>query len=357
MRIEPPEVPALERGVAVLGSGGGGDTRIAGLLLRRRLAAGANVVVHALDEVPPQAYVVPVGVVGATPVFNEKLPGGQEFAAAVAAIERWTGTRAAAVASLEIGGLNGLLPLAWDLGLPVVDADLTGRGVPRLDQLSLNACGRPVTPAALAEPGGQVLVQATGFPADLERTVRAFLPSAGGWAALALAPLPVHELACCSVAGSVSAALRLGRRMLELGESPGPGPLAEATGGRVLALGRVIEVARRPGPRRHGRAGFSRGGVTVADHATGALLRLEMENEYLLALRDGRLVASTPDVLAVLDRRTVTPISGDAVRAGMEVIVLQVPIAAFWTDPGRIELVAPRAYGIDCDPVLLGGGR
>ncbi|GAA3161100.1 hypothetical protein [Nonomuraea salmonea] len=137
---------------------------------------------------------------------------------------------------------------------------------------------------------------------------------------------------------------------------PPPGRLGEA-GGRVLALGRVIEVVRRPGPRLHGRAGFSRGGVTVADHATGALLRLEMENEYLLALRDGRVVASTPDVLAVLDRRTVTPISGDAVRAGMEVMVLQVPIAPFWTDPGRIALVAPRAYGIDCEPVLLGGRR
>ncbi|MEV4473025.1 DUF917 domain-containing protein [Nonomuraea sp. NPDC049504] len=356
MRIEPPDVPALERGVAVLGSGGGGDTRTAALLLRRRLAAGAEVVVHALDALPPQAYVVPVGVVGATPVFNEKLPGGQEFAAAVAAVERWAGVRAGAVASLEIGGLNGMLPLAWDLGLPVVDADLTGRGVPRLDQLSLNACGRPVTPVALAEPGGQVLVQATGTAADLERTVRAFLPSAGGWAALALAPVPAYELACCSVVGSVSAALELGRRLLALGESPAPDRLGQA-GGRVLALGRVIEVVRRPGPRLHGRAGFSRGGVTVADHATGALLRLEMENEYLLALRDGRVVASTPDVLAVLDRRTVTPISGDAVRAGMEVMVLQVPIAPFWTDPGRIALVAPRAYGIDCEPVLLGGRR
>ncbi|GAA3660403.1 DUF917 domain-containing protein [Nonomuraea antimicrobica] len=362
MRIDPPDVPALERGVAVLGSGGGGDTRTATTLLRRHLAAGAEVVVHSLGELPPETPVVPVGVVGATAVFAEKLPGGHEFVAAVAAIERWTGTRAEAVVSIEIGGLNGVMPLvaACDLGLPAVDADLSGRGVPRLDQLSLSACGRPVTPAALAEPSGQVLVQGTGGPADLERTVRAFLPSGGGWAALALAPIPVGELARCSVVASVSAALRLGRQILALGESPDPARLAEATGGRVLALGRVVEVVRRPGPRRHGRAGFSRGGVTVADHASGALVRLEMENEYLLAQRDGRVVASTPDVLAVLDRRTGVPIAGDAVRVGMEVMVLQVAISAFWTEPGepgRIAVLSPRAYGIDTDPVLLGGRR
>ncbi|SDJ37342.1 hypothetical protein SAMN05421874_101601 [Nonomuraea maritima] len=357
--IDPADVAALERGVAVLGSGGGGDSRTAATLLRRRLSAGREVAVRPIADVPPDAWVVPVGVVGATAVFTEKLPGGHEFAAIVSAIERWTGTRADALVSIEIGGLNGMMPLvaACDLGLPTVDADLSGRGVPRLDQLTLAAADRPLAPAALAEPGGQVLVLGAGTPDDLERTARAFLSSAGGWAALALAPIPVRELAACSVPGSVSGALRLGRRVLDLGESPDPAKVADATSGRVLSLGRVVDVTRRPGPRHHGRAGFAQGSVTLAEHASGALLRLEMENEYLLALRDGLVVATTPDVLTVLDRRTAVPIACDTIRAGMEVMVLQLAIAPFWTVPGRIDVLAPRAYGIDCDPVLLGADR
>ncbi|MEV0611927.1 DUF917 domain-containing protein [Nonomuraea sp. NPDC050404] len=355
LRIDLPDVAALERGVTVLGSGGGGDSRTAATLLRRRLADGLDVGVRPLAGLPPDARVVPVGVVGATAVFAEKLPGGQEVAAAVEAIQRWTGERADALISIEIGGLNGVLPLvaACDFGLCAVDADLSGRGLPRLNQLSLAAAGRVLTPAALAEPSGQVLVQGTGSPADLERTARTFLLSAGGWAALALAPVTARELAACCVIGSVSGAVRLGRRLLDLGESPDPDRLAAAAGGRVLSVGRVVEVTRRPGPELHGRPGFARGSVTLAGHVAGELLRLEMENEYLLALRDGLVVASTPDVIAVLDRRTGVPIAGDTVRVGMEVVVLQVAIAAFWTDPRRLAVLAPRAYGLDSDPVLL----
>src|SRR5207253_1774346 len=100
------DVAALERGVALLGSGGGGDTVTAAVLLRRLLEGGRELDVRPADELPPSARVVPVGVVGATAAFTEKLPGGDEFGAAVAAVERWTGERADALISIEIGGLN-----------------------------------------------------------------------------------------------------------------------------------------------------------------------------------------------------------------------------------------------------------
>ncbi|PRX50414.1 hypothetical protein B0I33_102535 [Prauserella shujinwangii] len=357
MRIDLADVPALERGVSLLGSGGGGDTVTAAALLRRWLAdaAGGAVRLTAARDLPPGTRVVPLGLVGATAVFTEKLPGGGEFRAAVAAIERWTGERADALMSIEVGGLNGVLPLAAaaDLRLSYVDADLSGRGLPRLDQLSVAAAGRGLAPVALAEPGGQVLVLADGTPAEIERTVRSFLTGSGGWAVLALAPILAGDLPGCSVLGTTSGALDLGRRVLAAGESPGADRLAAATGGRVLTLGRVLEVAHRMGPGEHGRPGFGRGSVTVTDHATRSLLRLEMENEYLLALRDGEVVASTPDVLAVLDRRTCVPISTEVLRHGTEVAVLQLPAAGFWTDPRHAPALRPRAYGIDSDPVLL----
>jgi hypothetical protein len=78
-----------------------------------------------------------------------------------------------------------------------------------------------------------------------------------------------------------------------------------------------------------------------------------MGTEYLMAVRDGDVVATTPDVLAVVDRRTGSPIACDAIRTGLEVAVLQLPAPLFWSHPQRIEVLAPRAYGIDTDPVLL----
>jgi DUF917 family protein len=354
MRLTAGDVAALERGVALVGSGGGGDTVTAAVLLRRLLEDGRSLDVRTAEELPPSARVVPIGVVGATAAFTEKLPGGDEFASAVAAIERWTGERADALMSIEIGGLNGLLPLvvAGQLGLGYVDADLSGRGLPRLDQFSVAATGRGVAPAALAEPGGQVVVLAAGSDAVIERGTRAFLAGSGGWAAFALAPIPAGELAECAITGTTSAALALGRRVLAVGESPPRDALEAALAGSVLARGRVIEVARHVGPGRHGSPGFGRGSVTLADHRDGALLRLEMENEYLLALRDGAPVASTPDVLSVLDHRTGVPVPCDAIRTGVEVDVVRLAAPPFWTDPRRLPVLQPRAYGIDCAPVV-----
>ncbi|WP_346056727.1 DUF917 domain-containing protein [Amycolatopsis dongchuanensis] len=350
MKITADDVPALERGVALLGSGGGGDTRTGATLLRHRLPA----TVTPVAGLPPDANVLPVGVVGATAVFTEKLPGGDEVPTAIAAMERWTGVHADALISIEVGGLNGLIPLvsAHELGLSVVDADLSGRGLPRLDQLSVATAGRGLAPAVVAEPSGQVLVLATGSDTTIERTARAFLASSSGWAILVLPPIPAAELPGCAVLDSISGALALGRRVLALGESPDADRLAEAVDGDVLATGRVLEVSRRLGPGEHGRPGFGRGSVTLIDHRDGSLLRIEMENEYLLALRDGRPVASTPDVLTVVDRRTAVPIACDTIRGGVEVAVLRLPAAPFWTDPRHLPVIAPRAYGIDTEPVL-----
>lgn len=347
--IDSTSLDALERGVTLLGSGGGGRTATAATLVRERLDAGGDIVLTAVSDLPGDALVVPIGGIGATAALVEKLPGGNEFRDAVGAVERWTGTVADAAMTIEIGGLNGLFGLvgAEQLGLPCVDADLSGRTLPRLDQFSPVAAGRDLGPVAMGEPGGQVLLLDRSSPAQVERTMRAMLTFTG-WGVIALQPIPARELPGCAVVGSIGAAIELGRLALELG----PAELAAAAGGRALGQGRVVEVARRVDPERHDNPGFGRGSVTVQGTA-GVLLRVEMENEYLLALRDGVVIASTPDVLVLLDRRTAVPIACEDVRQGHEVAVLQLPAPAFWTDPRHRGPVAPRAYGIDSDPVLL----
>jgi uncharacterized protein len=343
------EVAPLARGVALLGSGGGGDAAMFAQVLRRRLE-GAPLEVCEPEQLG-DALVVPVGIVGATRVFGEKLPDGTEFAVAVETLARWTGARPAAVMSLEVGGLNGLSgPVAaLDLGLPFVDADLMGRAMPRLDQFTWAACGQPVSPCALRGPGGPTLLVDGAGPAGLERSARALLASTGGWAALALPPLPAALVRERCVTGGLARAAALGRSSLALPQGAEPGVLTAALGGRRLAAGRVLEVGR------HGaRGGFGRGSVTVLDTADSAVVRLEAENEYLLALRDGEPVATCPDLLCVLDRRTGGPLAVDEVRVGDEVIVVVLPGPAWWPAHRELARVGPRAFGIDADPILIG---
>ncbi len=188
MEVTAGDVDALVTGVQLLGSGGGGDARVYAHVLRSVLAAGP-VRLHSPAELG-DAPVVPVGMLGGTRVLGEKLPSGDELPAAVRALVRWTGVTPAAVMPFEAAGLNGVLPLplAHQLGLPLVDADLMGRALPRVDQLTRVVAGGAVTPMALAEPAGQTVVVDGGDAVSTELTVRAFVAQAGGWAGTVMAP-------------------------------------------------------------------------------------------------------------------------------------------------------------------------
>jgi uncharacterized protein len=347
------DIEALVVGVTLLGSGGGGDSRAFGRILQRRLGSGDLELLDASDV--GHGYLTPVGVVGATSVLTEKLPSGSEFAAAVHAVSRWTGHAVSGLMSLEAGGLNGLSALvgAVDLGLPFVDADLMGRALPRLDQFTWAVAGRSLTPCALSEPGGEVIVVDDIDPAGLERAVRSFVVHTGGWAVLALAPTPAAAATADAVNGSLARALALGRAHANLPVTAAPADVAEALGGRLLGGGRVDEVARY-GVRPHGPGGaFGRGSVCVVDGSTRAVIRIEAENEYLLAMVDGEPVVTTPDLVCVLDLRTLQPIAVDAIRTGDEVLVLALPGPDWWRHRDRISHVGPRAFGLTCEPLLL----
>ncbi|KPI10505.1 protein of unknown function DUF917 [Actinobacteria bacterium OK074] len=348
--IRAADVDALVVGISLLGSGGGGDAVTFAGVLRRRLGDG-EIALISPDDLPAAltgGFVVPVGVVGAINVLTEKLPSGREFHDAVAAVTRWTGRRADALMAWEAGGLNGLsgLVAALDLGLPFVDADLMGRALPRLDQFTWAVRGRALTPCALAEPSGPILVVDSADATGLERTARSFVASAGGWAALALRPTEIGQGTRDTVTGSLTRALALGRAHATLEQAPAPQAVADALGGRVLATGRIVDVAREGMGR-----GFRRGSVAVVDTASGAVLRLEAENEFLLAILDGELTASCPDLLCVLDRRTAVPRAVERLRVGDEVMAVVLPGPEWWWQDEAIDHVSPSAFGLDA-PVV-----
>ncbi|MEJ3658653.1 DUF917 domain-containing protein [Actinomycetes bacterium KLBMP 9759] len=339
------DVEAFTVGLTLLGSGGGGNPRPFTQSLRRavELVGGAVELCDPADL--GDAPVVATGMLGATSVLTEKLPSGHELRDAVHALARWSGTAPAAIMPIESAGLNGLLAVttAAELGLPLVDADFMGRALPRVDQFTAAATGAPVTPFALVEPGGQAVLVDRSSPRALERIVRSVVAQGSGWAGSALGPYPARSLATGACAGTLAKALLLGRAHAQTG----PEAFAERLGGRVLAAGRTVEIARIPS------ATFGRAGIAIVDDC-GAVLRIEAENEYLLALLDGVPVASCPDLLCVLDRRTSDPIAVDLLRPGDDVLVVVLPGPPWWrATPERLRHVDPRSFGLDCDAVLL----
>jgi uncharacterized protein len=81
----------------------------------------------------------------------------------------------------------------------------------------------------------------------------------------------------------------------------------------------------------------------------GRLVRLELQNENLVALERGRVLASVPDLISVLDSETADAIGTERVAYGQRVTAIAFACAPIWRTERGIALTGPRAFGYDFD--------
>ena len=162
---------AIAMGAGILGTGGGGNPYIGQLRARQAIKEQGPVTVLNTEELPDDAQVICVGGIGAPTVGVEKVRDLQSLYA-IRAIEEFTGKKATALISNEIGGSNSVEPLipAAMTGLPVVDADGMGRAFPEFQMKTFFVYGVPCCPMAIAdEKGNTVVIPETISPAWAER--------------------------------------------------------------------------------------------------------------------------------------------------------------------------------------------
>jgi DUF917 family protein len=81
----------------------------------------------------------------------------------------------------------------------------------------------------------------------------------------------------------------------------------------------------------------------------GRLVRLELQNENLVALERGRVLASVPDLITMLDTETADAIPTERVKYGQRVTVIAFGCDPVWRTERGIALAGPRAFGYDFD--------
>lgn len=326
-------------GCAVLGTGGGGDVEPALAQAAAALEAHGSVQVADLDDLPDDLLVMPLAGWGAPTVGIEKLGSGREAEALRSAAERWHGRQVGALMAGEIGGGNGVAPLAWaaSMGLPLADADGMGRAFPEGPQVAMHVAGLPAAPAFLADEFGNVV---TLEPVDgdwYERLARTVTVAFGGSAWGADFVMTVAVARAATIRGSVSRALAIGRARRAAGVD---GILAVTAGTRLVG-GKVTEVERRT------TEGFARGHVVVVGTGedTGREVRLHVQNENLLATEGDRMRCVVPDLITVLDEQTGGAISTERIRFGQRIVVVAMPCHPLWRTPAGLAVAGPAAFG------------
>lgn len=348
----------LALGSVFLATGGGGDPHVPLLITRQAFKTYGAVEMISPDALADDAFVVPIGNVGAPTVSLELIPSVDEAARTIDAFEAHVGRKVDAVASFEIGGGNSLIPLvaAAVKGIPVVDGDGMGRALPEAQMMSYAIAGVKPTPALALDYAGNQATFQTDTTEVYERHIRGFAMAAGGMITTAEHAMTGAELKRSVIPGTLSFSIELGRILREnRGQAEGLlKPLQDAFDPSIYGKcqlvfqGKVIDKATRI------IGGYDVGEAMIERfNGAGEPLKISIKNEYLLAAIGDKVIASVPDLIVIVDYETGTPINAERLRYGHRIAIFAVGCPDFYRTPAALKVVEPRCFGFDLDYVPL----
>lgn len=347
------DIEEIALGAALLGAGGGGDPYIGKLTAIGAVKECGEVTLVDVDELEDDAVVVPVASVGAPTILTEKAVGANEFAKLLDMIEAYYGKKAAAVMPIEAGGVNSMLPIAAAarLGLPMVDADGMGRAFPEIQMVTFTIGGQSASPMIFIDEKGNLGLMETVTNKWVETVCRASCTACGGSVLSVEYVMEARVVKEFGVKGIVTRSQELGRTIRAIKNCPeGMTPeqyFLEYTQGHRLFKGKIADLVRET------RGGFNFGRVVLdgigEDKGRGAFV--EFQNENLACTVEGEIVATTPDLICLVDTETFMPIPTDALKYGKRVLAVGLPCFHLWRTPAGLELAGPRYFGLDTDYV------
>lgn len=324
----------IAKGATFLGAGGGGALDNGLTLVGELEAAGkAEVTVVECSEMGDSDWAVSVAGVGSPMMFKVNpsgeplFPEGPIVFRAMRKALAAEGRDARFLIPIEVGGLNTLIAL-WASameGVPVVDADGTGRAVPSFAALLFGVWDVPASPLVMAgmNLGSMDTITITmGNPKDsaaLENIARHISMAHNGKDAVCTYPVNRSMIESFLVPGAltlqqkVGEALKNAKSLEEFSFA-----LSALTKSRLAIVGKITKVERKV-EAAHDL------GRTVIQGLSGKpddALIIEVKNENILA-RDaaGKVIGTCPDLMCYLDVDTMTPLSNADTAEGQTVAV------------------------------------
>lgn len=344
--ISKKDIPYISLGAKLLSSGGGGETKTVEYLLLSMMKDTDVIIVKTAVEVMDE-WIVPVAIVGSTVLFNEDLPSGSEAVETVALHESLTGKKAEAVISIEIGGINGLIPLlvALERNIPIVDGDGMGRAFPKLEMTTFFDSQVSVFPLA-AYSKAETLVARNNQ--QLQEVFSSFVLKNSGYCHMACFGMVGHQLKAALVPGSLKLSRDIGKALStgtiekkvdllrNLFFNSVYGELEVVFSGRIFSIDRWFEEEALVGScHLEGQLSFHGKSATIY-----------FQNEFLSIVVSKEKTRTTPDLIIFLHYESGMPISVSDIREGMLVLILVVPAPSVFYTNEMLKLVGPKAFRI-----------
>jgi len=341
------DVDHIALGASFLAAGGGGNVEVGKLLLKRAIEKHGKVKLISLDELQDEDFIIPLGEMGAPVVGLEKFGRGDEPSLVVKYLSKKLGRIATAVTAVEVGGGNSMIPMvaAAQLGIPMVDADSMGRAFPETQMTSYHIHGVSANPFAIIdERGNECQIEAvdTFWAEKISRNITSLMGARSTVATFAMDGRTAKR-AC--VGGTITLSQTIGRILSESDNEEKLPMLLKQVSGTLLFRGKIVDVNRQT------VGGFNKGGVVLqgTDEDSDSTCRINFQNENLICYVGDRVVATVPDIIAILNAESLIPITTEELRYGFRTVVVGLPAAPIWRTRAGIEVAGPKYFGYDVE--------
>ena len=352
MKISIDDLHNIATGATFLGTGGGGDPYIGKLLAQNAIEEFGMPEIIDPDDLDDDALVFSIAMLGAPTVLGEKAACGDDVDLAISRLSQRLGRKPDALVSIEIGGINSLLPVmaAARSGLPLVNADGMGRAFPEIQMVTFNVYGVPCTPLVVSDDHLTSLIVDTDDAKSAEDLVRIAAMHLGLSVILSSYPMSGADLKRTAVKQTLSLALEVGRAISAGRDNGNPvdalvsylrtTPYYNVC--KVLFDGKITDIIRETSQ------GFNVGRCQLTGlNDASATMDITFQNEYLIAYENGKVRCTVPDLTCLVDRETAEPVPVEGLKYGQRVKVIGTSAAPILRTPESLAVFGPQAFGLD----------
>jgi len=262
----------------------------------------------------------------------------------------------ALIRSEAAGATTTALLVAASKGIPTIDAGITGRAVPEVQQSIPWINGIASIPTAIITPwGDEIIIKDAIDEYRVEDLSRAIAVASGGDATITMTPMSGEQIKQGAILGNLSEALLYGktvREARERGEDP-IDALLDVTNGYKLFQGIVRKSDER------GDRGFNWVDVEIEgiNEFKDSNYKIFVKNENIIAWIDDEVDAISPDYIYNLNPKTGESITGGTGYGGYplneEVVIIGLPAHKQWRNKKGIELIGPKHFGFDFEYIPI----
>ncbi|MEM3938497.1 MAG: DUF917 domain-containing protein [Desulfurococcaceae archaeon] len=362
------DVEDFVRGCTFFGTGGGGSPQVGLRILLEDLEKYGEIVVHDVNSIRDDAYVVTPYLMGSiapkTPEVVAKMTSlglvkrigiaDRILAYAVLELEKYLGVEFEGVVAIELGGGNTPSPVdvAVTLGKMIVDGDYAGRAIPEIDQITPYLYDIPPYPATYVdEYGNKTVVSKAINYLMAERIGKLISVASFGLVGGASFAITGKEMKKIIIPGTLSESYIIGktlREAVEAGKDPAV-EVAKKANGYVLFRGIVTKKDWED------REGYMWGTTYIkgVEEFEGREAKIFFKNENHIMWFDDKVLATSPDIIEVIDAKTGEPITNTDLKEGMKVSVVGLKGREQFRTPKGLEVLGPRHFGFDIDYIPI----